>query len=159
MPKLKLLNESYYGEGTLKRVVDYVTRLAIVGGINVDPDHAVSQMLLIKKIWHKQGGRQVRHFILSFADNEALTIDEAMDYGQQIAMYYGRNYQIVYGVHYDTNHLHLHFAFNSVSFVDGKMYSGGRSDMFALRLYIQSLMPQWYVQPVTDEKSETPGTF
>ena len=50
----------------------------------------------------------------------------------------------------DTDYLHLHFALNTVSFVDGSKFSAGLSDYLSLRSYIQSLMPHWRVDLVSD---------
>ncbi len=43
--------------------------------------------------------------------------------GWQIAAYYAHRYQIVFGVHENTENLHIHFVFNTVSFVDGLKYN------------------------------------
>ena len=115
----------------------------------MDPEHAFSQMLLTKQIWNKMEGRQIRHFIVAFALDEFLTPQEAKAYGYQIARYYADQYQIVFGLHYDTRNLHLHFAFNTVSYQNGRMYSGGRGDYYGLIHHIQSCMPQWTVKAVT----------
>lgn len=43
--------------------------------------------------------------------------------------YYSSRYQIVFGVHTDTRNIHIHFIMNTVSYVDGMMYSGNAVDM------------------------------
>lgn len=149
MPIFKEVNESYFGPQTLRNVLNYVLRGGDVGGLAVDPAHAHEQMLLVKQIWNKLGGRQIRHFIVSFAPHEFLLPDDARTYAYQIARYYSAHYQIVFGVHHDTKNLHLHFAFNTVSYQDGKMYSGGRGDYYSLINHIQSCMPQWTIKAAT----------
>lgn len=47
----------------------------------------------------------------------------------RISVYYGCSYQIVFGVHTDTEKIHIHFIMNTVSFIDGTMYSGNETDM------------------------------
>ena len=150
MPILKVKNHSYNGEEALENVVNYVLRSGYYGGLAVDPEHAVFQMQLVKQLWSKTDGRQVRHIILSFSKHEVLDYCDAMKYGYQICQYFGGRFQIVFGLHMDTNHLHLHFALNTVSFVDGSKFSAGPSDYWTLRSYIQSLMPRWSVDLVTD---------
>ena len=74
--------------------------------------------------------------------------DKRMDvdtFLETVRRYYAE-YQSVYGLHIDTDHLHLHFAINTVSYKTGKMYAGGLSDWHRLQGYIQGLMPQWYVE-------------
>ena len=146
MPVLKIKNAPYYGEHSLKNVVSYIFHSGHIGGLAVDPQYAVYQMQLVKQIWHKTEGRQVRHFILSFSEKEFLTYDEAIDYGYQICRYFSEYYQIIFGIHLDTQYLHIHFALNTVSYIDGHMFSAGPSDYWKFRNYIQGLMPQWYVE-------------
>lgn len=122
---------------------------AVMWGGAVDSEHAVEQMMLVKRIWNKTGGRQVRHFIVFFGFEEFLSPEECLAYGYQIAAYYADRFQIVFGIHYDAKNLHLHFAFNSVSYLDGKMYSGGYMDYLGLLNHIQVCMPQWRVHGVT----------
>lgn len=148
MPLLKVLNESYRNEDALENLIYYVCRSGHVGGVGVDPEYARMQMSMVKRLWHKETGRQAWHFILAFAPNEDVTYEEAMAIGYAVAGYYGEWYQIVFGLHFDTNYLHLHFAGNTVSFVDGQMRSEGYADFAAFRNYVQSLMPQWDVKLV-----------
>lgn len=101
-------------------------------------------MQLVKQLWGKEQGRQVRHFIVSFDRTEFISYRKIMQIGFDICRYYHK-YRSVYGLHGDTDHLHLHFAVNTVSYKDGKMYAEGISDWHRLRGYIQGLVPQWYV--------------
>ena len=150
MPILKIKNDSYDGENALENVVNYVLQSDRYGGLAVDPEHAVFQMRLVKQLWSKTDGRQVRHMILSFSKDEVLANYEAMEYGYQICQYFGDRFQIVFALHTDTDHVHLHFVLNTVSFVDGIKFSAGLSDYWRLRNYIQSIMPQWHVELVQD---------
>lgn len=150
MPILKIKNHSYASEAALENVVNYVLRSDRYGGLAVDPEYAVFQMQLVKQLWQKTDGRQVRHMILSFSKDEVLANYKAMEYGYQICQYFGDRFQIVFALHTDTDHVHLHFALNTVSFVDGIKFSAGLSDYWRLRNYIQSIMPQWHVELVQD---------
>ena len=150
MPILKVKNHSYNGEEALENVVNYVLRSGRYGGLAVDPEYAVFQMQLVKQLWSKTDGRQVRHIILSFSEHEVLDYCDAMKYGYQICQYFGDRFQIVFGLHTDTDHIHLHFAINTVSFADGSKFSAGLPDYWKLRNYIQSIIPMWRVDLVSD---------
>lgn len=143
MPRLIILNKPYCDEEALPNVVNYVLGRSLCGGMAVDPEYAVEQMLLVKRLWYKTAGRQVRHFILSFEEYEAVTVNKAMEYAGQVARYYGDRFQIVYGLHLNTKHVHVHFAFNTVSYVDGRMYSEGYGDWLRFLGYVQTLFPRW----------------
>lgn len=146
MPVLIMINKSYNDEEALHNVIGYICRggYGYIGGYGVDPRYAAEQMQLVKQLWGKEQGRQVRHFIVSFDRAEFVSYEKIMQIGFDICRYYHK-YQSVYGLHGDTDHLHLHFAVNTVSYKDGKMYAEGISDWHRLRGYIQGLMPQWYV--------------
>ena len=146
MPVLIMMNKSYCDTDAMGGVVNYICRAGYgyCGGYAVDPRYAAEQMGLVKRLWGKEHGRQIRHFILSFDQEESIRYEQAMQIGFDICRYYS-SYQSIYGLHGDTKHLHLHFAINTVSYLNGKMYAKGVSDWYALKDYIQGLMPQWYV--------------
>ena len=146
MPILIVMNKPYDDDEALRTVVNYVTRegYGYCGGYAVNPRYAFEEMQLVKDLWGKDHGRRVRHFILSFSKSEQISYEEAMRLGFSICCYY-RNYQSLYGLHVDTEHLHLHFAVNTVAYTDGKMYAEGLSDWHMLRGYIQGFLPKWYV--------------
>lgn len=63
-----------------------------------------------------------------------------------IASYFADRYQIVYGIHnkpcynkYErcTSLYHAHFIMNSVSYIDGKMFSENHSEIYAFLDYIE----------------------
>lgn len=146
MPILKIIEESYSNKDAMVNVINYICRGPFIGGLGVNPNCAALQMSLVKYVWYKTGGRQVRHFIVSFAGNESTDPDELIAYGYAIAnYYYEKGFQVVFGVHTNTGHLHIHFAVNTVNFRNGYMYGDGWSDAGLLRKYIQDLMPRWAV--------------
>ena len=146
MPILKIVEESYSNKDAMVNVINYICRGPFIGGLGVNPNCAALQMSLVEYVWYKTGGRQVRHFIVSFAGNESTDPDELMAYGYAIAnYYYEKGFQVVFGVHTNTGHLHIHFAVNTVNFRNGYMYGDGWSDAGLLRKYIQDLMPRWAV--------------
>lgn len=154
MPTLKILNESYSNEDALEHLINYVCRSGHTGGTGLDPEYALMYMSAVKQMWHKTDGRQARHFILSFACDEDLTYDEMTAVAYAVAGYYADRFQVVFGLHFDTDSPHIHFAMNSVSFMDGRMYSEGYADLVAFRDYIQGLMPQWEVKLVVEHSNQ-----
>ena len=58
---------------------------------------------------------------------------EADSIAKRVCGYYADRYQIVYGIHEDTDNLHIHIVFNCTSFVDGKQYRGGIGDLKQFR--------------------------
>ncbi len=99
------------------------------------------QMQQVKRVFHKEGGRQIRHFLLAFGVDDPLGSDEIWALAPLVAAYYEPQYQIFWGLHCHEGLWHMHFAFNSVSYVDGRMYSEGVEDFARLSDHVQALLP------------------
>ena len=151
MCTLVLVNEPYNDLESIKNVVHYATHeklggwVRFFGCINGNIGKIVSEMIRVKQYFHKEDGRQIRQFIVSFEEQTEYNAYDAYTLTFQIAAYYVDRYQIVFGVHEDSDNLHIHFAFNSVSFVDGIKYSGGLEDMFRLKNFIGELIKDYAI--------------
>lgn len=93
-----------------------------VSGNNCMPENALQQMLDTKRHYGKMDKRQGYHFIISFEEEE-VTEDTAFEIvGQFVNEFLGKNYEAVYAIHNDTDHIHGHIIFNSVSCATGYKY-------------------------------------
>ena len=91
-------------------------------GINCDVENAREQFNITKLSFNKTGGIVCGHCIQSF-DGYEVTPEEAHEIGVQMAKeLWGDRFQIVVATHLNTNNVHNHIVFNSVSFVDGKRF-------------------------------------
>ena len=100
----------------------------LVAGINCLPEQAHQEMMQTKERWDKKNGVQGYHIIHSFAPGE-VTPEQAQELGLEFARrLLGERFEAVVSTHVDHEHIHCHIVFNSVSFMDGKMY---RSDFKA----------------------------
>jgi len=100
-----------------------------VGGINCLPDTAFEQMEETKNIFHKTGKRQGYHVIISFSPEEKVTAEQAMYVLEHFAKdVLGDDYEVVYAVHTDREHMHGHLIWNSVSMTTGKKYNSPKSN-------------------------------
>lgn len=118
----------------LKQSLDYVMNPEktqngrLIGGMNCQPDTAFRQMMDTKKAFGKVDKRQGYHLIISFKKGE-VSPDTAYEITQRfVKEYLGRQYEAVYCVHDNTDHIHAHIIFNSVSFVDGRKYRYEKGD-------------------------------
>ena len=135
----------------LKRALDYVMnpektqRGRLVGAVNCQADMAFEQMMDTKKQFGKTDKRQGYHIILSFKEDE-VEPDRAFEITQKfVAEYLGDAYEAVFVVHDNTDHVHSHIVFNSVSFVDGKKYRYEKGDWAK------------YIQPITNKLCQEYG--
>lgn len=91
-------------------------------GINCDVENAREQFNITKQGFNKTGGIVCGHCMQSF-DGYEVTPEEAHEIGVQMAKeLWGNRFQIVVATHLNTNNVHNHIVFNSVSFVDGKRF-------------------------------------
>lgn len=91
-------------------------------GINCDVENAREQFNITKLSFNKTGGIVCGHCMQSF-DGYEVTPEVAHEIGIQMAKeLWGDRFQIVVATHLNTNNVHNHIVFNSVSFVDGKRF-------------------------------------
>lgn len=81
-----------------------------------------NQMVDTKKAFDKLEGRQGYHYKFSFADQDNVTPELAMDITKEIIERLFTNYEAVYSVHTNTDHIHSHLVFNSIDCIDGYKY-------------------------------------
>ena len=119
----------------LKNALEYIQNpdkteeCVLVGGINCLPDTAFEQMEETKNIFHKTGKRQGYHVIISFSPEEKVTAEQAMYVLEHFAKdELGDDYEAVYAVHTDREHMHGHLIWNSVSITTGKKYNSPKSN-------------------------------
>lgn len=93
-----------------------------VSGNGCIPENALAQMLETKRHFRKQDKRQAYHFIISFEKGEVTEETAFQVMGQFVEEYLGADYEAVYAVHNDTDHIHGHIIFNSVRCTDGRKY-------------------------------------
>lgn len=119
----------------LKNALEYIQNpdkteeCVLVGSINCLPDTAFEQMEETKNIFHKTGKRQGYHVIISFSPEEKATAEQAMYVLEHFAKdVLGNDYEAVYAVHTDREHMHGHLIWNSVSMTTGKKYNSPKGN-------------------------------
>ena len=119
----------------LKNALEYIQNsdkteeCVLMGSINCLPDTAFEQMEETKNIFHKTGKRQGYHVIISFSPEEKVTAEQAMYVLEHFAKdVLGDDYEAVYAVHTDREHMHGHLIWNSVSMTIGKKYNSPKGN-------------------------------
>ena len=139
MANTKILNiqesEGRNPASHLKNALEYIQNpdkteeCVLVGGINCLADTAFEQMEETKNIFHKTGKRQGYHVIISFSPEEKVSAEQAMYVLEHFAKnLLGDDYEAVYAVHTDKEHMHGHLIWNSVSMTTGKKYNSPKSN-------------------------------
>ena len=123
-----------YAGKHLKQALDYITVPEktgggrLVGSLNCQQEQVYEQMRQTKEQFGKTDQRQGYHLIISFVEGE-VDADTAFEViGKFAKEYLGRDYEALYAVHDNTDHVHGHIIFNSVSFSDGRKYRYKKGD-------------------------------
>lgn len=147
MATLKVLNRAghYHDPNARADVLNYIfqpdkTESGLLGCIHVHPLFIIESMDQVSDSYKKATGIQIRHFILAFSPDEVNDPNIADEIAQHIMNYIGQRYQAVYAVHEDTSNLHIHFAFNAISYLDGQRYYGKKADYYSLVAFIKKVL-------------------
>lgn len=118
----------------LRRGIEYILKDEktndglYTGAVNCRKDKALADMLSTKSFFGKTDKRQGYHLIISFKEGEC-DADTAFKVVQEyVDTYLKDNYEAVYSVHTDTDHIHGHIIWNSVRFTDGYKYRYEKGD-------------------------------
>lgn len=118
----------------------------LVGGnAGLTPEEVYQTMMDTKADWDKPDGRQGYHYVLSFKPgetNEEVAYQVIKEFCEE---YLDDNFDYVFSVHNDQEHMHGHIVFNSVNRVTGYKYRYENGDW------------EKYIQPITDRICERHG--
>ena len=148
--KILHINDASGTKSHLATVIEYVTNgekteeKILTGGNNLQVEYAMQQMMETKERFGKTGGRQAYHVIISLKEGET-DAETAMDITKAFVEEYLAEYESLYAVHVNTDHIHSHIIFNSVSFVTGLKYHYKKNDWAT------------YIQPVINRLCEEHG--
>ena len=99
-----------------------------IGSINCQREQAYETMRHTKEQFGKTDKRQGYHMVISFVEEE-VDVQTAFEViGRFVKEYLGDGYEAVYAVHNNTEHIHGHIIYNSVSYRDGKKYRYKKGD-------------------------------
>lgn len=115
---------------------------------------AFADMRQTKERWHKLGGMQGYHLVQSFAAGE-VSPELAHQIAKELAdRVLGGRYEYVIGTHLNTEHIHSHIVWNSVSCVDGKKYrSNYKSYVTEIRAVSDELCRKYKLSVIDTENS------
>lgn len=134
--KILYMKEGQYGDPGrhLKHTLKYITvpektgEKLYVSAVNCQVPYAYEQMKATKVQFGKTDKRQGYHIIISFEEGEADAPTAFEIVGRFVDEYLNNEYEAVYAVHDNTDHIHGHIVFNSVNFVTGKKYRYEKGD-------------------------------
>ena len=121
---VKVLDKTYPANEDIKRLICYIWRMedgAPWSGQSVYPltvEGVYNAFLSVQNWFRKLDGRRVMHVIISFPAKG--DINMVQEKAESIARSIGTAYQCIWGIHTDTNNLHIHLGINAVSYLEGR---------------------------------------
>ena len=154
MAIFKIMSPKYQNSDAVEKTIRYITgnnnapkdKVLSVGGYGVDyenHENAIEQFKITKSVYHKEDKRQLLHMVVSFDDKREKNLQKAdiEELGYQIGRLLSReSYQTIWGIHGNTDHIHIHYIINSVSYETGKKYRTERGEADTLQREISTLI-------------------
>lgn len=117
------------------------------GAVTDDP---FAEMLAVKTIFGKTGGRQYTQMILSPTPiGNEISDEDFFEMSKEIAIpIYENGFHCTITVHFDTGKRHLHLLQNCVSFVDGHKFSQSISQLNRFKLHCNKVLTKYGFDPI-----------
>lgn len=116
------------------------------GGFKVNNAAPGESMRKVSEGFNKASGVQLRHWIISFDPREINEPAAANEIAIGISEFFAREYQVVYAVHEDKPHLHIHIVQNSVSYIDGHRYRGTKEEFYRFKKHLYRTLSAYGVR-------------
>lgn len=122
---VKIMDGKYENPDAIENVINYVMRLdnmGLTGGYGVTLTCAadiINQFHIVKKVYGITGGKQVMHIIFSVDKTTYLKENHLVKLGYLLGKYFGRERQVLFNVHNDKVHLHIHMVVNTIAYTNG----------------------------------------
>lgn len=145
-PIIKFIDGSNDDVNFLRDMYEYITVPSktdggrLVSAYACRVEKAIEDMITCKRAYHKTDGKQGEHLVISFPSDFDKTPEELLDIIREIVSTVYPEYQSVFAVHLDSNHLHSHILINSVSYKDGKKFSQGPPDLNRAKLKMNDIL-------------------
>ena len=161
MSILKNITGKSHKIGILKRTLDYILEAyktqngECVKHLGCLPKDPHGSMMAVKRVYHKEGGRQFEESMLSItpAGNQ-YTNEELLKIGVECAMFwYIKGFQCTVALHLDSDFRHFHFVINSVSFDKGKKIKISPKDYNDYKTHCSRVLHNYGLDPI-----RTPAT-
>lgn len=134
---IKQVNNQYDTEKAIENVLYYIVRdkekrkevryWKAFGASRKNIGKACRQFIKIQVLAGKDNRKRIRHMVIIFPP-EVNNIAPVLIAAEAVALFLFRDYQVVYGVHEKKKQLHIHFAFNPVSYKTFRKWHMSRAE-------------------------------
>ncbi len=144
-----LLIDKLIEENKGSRAINYITKNGkttshLITGINCSPESAFDEMMLTKKMYNKENGRQFIHFTHSYSDKEKISPELAHEISLRLLDDERfKGFEILAATHVDKDHIHTHFILNTVNMETGKKWRQSNKELEDLKEYSNQLCAEY----------------
>lgn len=146
-PNKKEIIEIYLRYITRTRVRDKYPA-AYVGYLGFSPYASVEKLIEefkeLQASYRSYTGILARHEIVSFDQGDTLDAfgrQKIISIAYQFALwYFNQGFQVVFAIHLDTDHLHIHYVLNTVNFFTGNKYHSNKNILKIERKYLEDVV-------------------
>lgn len=160
MSVLKMINKLRRGSRGLEDLYEYITAPSktdsgrLTGTKDILTHMPLTEMVTVKKLFFKTGGRQQIHLVVSLTPDDQNRSDNVyMELAPKIAGIF-EGFQSYFAVHKDTEIRHLHIVLNSVSYVDGRKFTQSKTDLHRLKQKCNDLLENYGFDPIRVKPEE-----
>lgn len=120
---IKIKSDWYENLSDMKNLLRYVWRMSDklpYGGSCIYPlehDVVLEALLCTQNYYDKTEGRRMMHVIISYPQNE--NFYRVWSEAEIVSRMLGKYVQNIWGIHADTDNIHIHFALNAVCYRTG----------------------------------------
>ena len=141
----------YQDDEAIPDLIEYITREEktpnkMIFSECLNKDDMAGSMIEVSERFKNNSRLRLHHFIISFEPEYKDEVDLLKKIAKKICKYIGGWYQIVAAVHEDTDHPHIHFVFNAVSYINGLKYRGGKKEYRELTEKIREALDGGYFE-------------
>jgi len=147
--KESMFIEKLIGEDRGNRAINYITKDKkthehLISGINCSPESAFNEMMITKKMYNKENGRQFIHFTHSYSNRENIDPKLAHEISLKLIEHPKfKNFQILAATHVDREHIHTHFVLNTVNVETGLKWQLSTKELKELTSYSNKLCKEY----------------
>lgn len=149
-------NPSPYAENYIASKIAYILRPEAIlsnywggyGFVKGNINEVIQQFYTVRDLYHKSNYIPLRHFILSFDPfyEYDITPFQAYHIGKEICKIFANaQYQVIFSVHEDKSHLHIHILLNTVDLTNGTLYNCDMYNFHAIREHISFILKTYHL--------------
>lgn len=148
MANLIMIKKIYNTPKALENVVNYTINPnktnGYIGGQNTLANTAADCMMSVIN-YYKSSGKLLENFVLSFDNTDVISLENIYLLSYNICNLLSE-YQIIFGIHLDSDHKHVHFALNTTNIKNGSKFSFGYQETYQLLTDVCKLLTPYDMQ-------------